>query len=437
MVVRLLCAVGILMSSAYAAGREPDSAVGNQASAVCNEAPELKTHWGDEHLAAHRRTGFYLVTGHVGDQRQLMRVGISNSNTTYDGDEETNPFPDHETEESLFNTTLGQMKRTEYLGVRVDVQGLRPARVGVLARESALRPYIGVRSGVLGMDYLQHYCINCRPHEPWLEVSKTARPPEGVEPEPLHFLGNQPIQYVGLPGVAREKVIISTASNTFLSLRREVIAAMVSAGHAKPVYVSRMASDSGSTPTAAYVIRRMTFGGVNIADVVVTASHQSMIGLSLLDYFDWTIDLPNRQIWLKPLYEGDPLRPPVNASGMQAFPTFEGSIVVTVVRPDAAASEAGLKVGDHIVAIDGCSTSETSARELAELICENGRTLRLEVLREGGCVHSVPLQLKRTWEFPPKWEPEEVAAPLLPDFVSTNRRQGVHARDDRQAAGSS
>jgi hypothetical protein len=116
------------------------------------------------------------------------------------------------------------------------------------------------------------------------------------------------------------------------------------------------------------------------------------LGLTVLSRFTPTFDYANETLYLEPV--AHPLEIPPNRSGIAFTKTHSNVIDVEAVRPNSAASSAGLAAGDKITKVNGRSASELSSADFLELVtAQAGSVVRLTVER-GTATRNVTLALR-------------------------------------------
>ncbi len=123
----------------------------------------------------------------------------------------------------------------------------------------------------------------------------------------------------------------------------------------------------------------------SVGYVAKLESRHGSIGSEILRRFDVIIDYPNRMLTLIPNRNIDaPFR--YNMSGIEInapvpdLPIF----IISHIRENSPASEAGLEVGDQIYNINGIRAVDLSLAKIVDLLLErDGRRIDLTVIRDG------------------------------------------------------
>jgi len=159
-------------------------------------------------------------------------------------------------------------------------------------------------------------------------------------------------------------------------------------------------------PTTSYLtrIREMTLGPVKIDDVVAGFGTQSKgsladpnylgnVGSKLLKRFVVTFDYGHRIMYLKRLPEPIEDAATFDRSGAW-INTADNGFEIVNVTPGGAAQAAGLKAGDHIVAVDGAPAHSAQLSDLRERLRDpHVPRVGLTVV-SGGQSRTVDLKLK-------------------------------------------
>jgi hypothetical protein len=116
------------------------------------------------------------------------------------------------------------------------------------------------------------------------------------------------------------------------------------------------------------------------------------LGLSVLSRFIPTFDYANQTLYLEPV--AHPLLIPPNRSGIGFTKNGPDAIDVVAVRPNSAASAAGIMAGDQILAVNGIGARNLSAADFVAIVTGRpGTVLRLTV-RHGTTTRDLELALR-------------------------------------------
>ena len=143
-------------------------------------------------------------------------------------------------------------------------------------------------------------------------------------------------------------------------------------------------------------------GGYEIRDVIVSyvseeysdnTFHEAMIGLGLLSRFNLVFDYSRRRMYVEPNHTfADPFDYNMTGIWMRRGrgPYFE----VKHVQPDSPAGEAGMRIGDRILQINGKDVGEYTVWELRPILRQEGNTVTLTVQRDNE-QNEIALKLRR------------------------------------------
>lgn len=119
----------------------------------------------------------------------------------------------------------------------------------------------------------------------------------------------------------------------------------------------------------------------------------AILSEDILRRYVMTIDFERNAVWFKPIPGAKPL--PFDRSGLEADKEQDGSFVVWYVVPGTPASQAGLKAGARIIAIDGRPSRDYSGADLWILGCgPSGSGLVLTIANRASSPHQVVLRLR-------------------------------------------
>lgn len=159
-------------------------------------------------------------------------------------------------------------------------------------------------------------------------------------------------------------------------------------------------------PTRASVarVKRLRLGSVNVNDVVVDMSRHAQgvmahgapagsVGSGLLRRFTVTFDYAGQRLFLRP-HSGTVVRDAFDRSGLW-LNRGAGGLRVDAVIERSPAAEAGIKVDDVVVSVDGRAAAGLSLGDVRDRLRDApvGTEVRLGV-RRGGAVRAVILRLR-------------------------------------------
>jgi hypothetical protein len=116
------------------------------------------------------------------------------------------------------------------------------------------------------------------------------------------------------------------------------------------------------------------------------------LGLTVLSHFTPTFDYANETMYLEPL--AHPLVIPRNRSGLSFAKNEPKAIVVVAVRPNSAASAAGINSGDRIVAVNGKDAENFSGADFVDLVTAPAGTRLTLTVKRGSSTRDVTLVLR-------------------------------------------
>ncbi|HJU19224.1 MAG TPA: aspartyl protease family protein [Stellaceae bacterium] len=260
-------------------------------------------------------------------------------------------------------------------------------------------------AGVIGNELLAHFAVRLD----YEGRTLTLRPAQGFDDHgngtkvPLRLRGKAPAVSAaadGIPGV----FVLDTGSVGALTLRREFVEKHgLEARHPSAL---RVKSISAAGPFEAILTRldRFDVAGSRIdrpaarfpsttGKGLVFTDIDGSIGYEILRQFTITFDYERRNLWFE--HSGAfGTRTGQGSAGFQAVKSEGAGFKVITVLPNTAAAEAGVRVGDVIVAIDGRSTASMSLSDFAVLMRRPPGTLvNFDIDRDGNR-QSVSLTLK-------------------------------------------
>ncbi|HTM58052.1 MAG TPA: aspartyl protease family protein [Candidatus Udaeobacter sp.] len=137
---------------------------------------------------------------------------------------------------------------------------------------------------------------------------------------------------------------------------------------------------------------RLGLGRLRLRDVPGAGPGVSLIGGEVLRRFRVIFDYPHREMILEPnRHFGDVFA--TDASGLSLRLSDDGTaFIVHDVIAGSPGAEAGIRTGDHIVAIDACPARRLDLVRAQRLLEESGRTCMIEFER-GGSRQTRPVRL--------------------------------------------
>ena len=159
--------------------------------------------------------------------------------------------------------------------------------------------------------------------------------------------------------------------------------------------------------THTFVLENFTIGTdirIKSAPFKVEQSGSAVIGVPLLRMFSIILDLPKQIAYFKPLRDGSVSVPSEPGFGVKPFWDSNKGLFVSSLDDDSPAIQAGLAIGDTILAIDSEDTSRYSKDEFCSLMLEMAsnqspfetqETLEITVRKVDGTVQNGTLLLHR------------------------------------------
>lgn len=135
--------------------------------------------------------------------------------------------------------------------------------------------------------------------------------------------------------------------------------------------------------------------GISTATKGIQASKNvsGIIGSQIMRMYNFTIDYGAKMLYLEKDHTYD-ANFKVNCSGIDVQLSLDKKkVLIHQVFENSPASEAGIKVDDELVSINGKSMDEINLAEVKKLLKEEGETVNL-VINQGGSEKSVSLELK-------------------------------------------
>ena len=146
-------------------------------------------------------------------------------------------------------------------------------------------------------------------------------------------------------------------------------------------------------PTSGYVGRlpQIDIGGYEISDLLVAyvspedskdATAEAMIGLGLLSRFNLIFDYSRQRLIIAPNSRFNDSFD-YDMSGLSTRKSPDGFLEIVRVYDNSPASDAGLKIGDEIISINGRPAADCDIFERELLFRQEGKIVRLVVRRDG------------------------------------------------------
>lgn len=233
----------------------------------------------------------------------------------------------------------------------------------------------GTIDGVLGYSFLSHFAvtIDMQHHRVTLTTPAGYRRPLGAVGEPADLSDNTPVVQAridSVPGTFK----LDTGDSGSLILTAPFVNAYGFARrypHGAPELFEGV---GGMQHGRAVRVARFTLGGATLRDEVTSLSLATTgvlggttgnIGHDVLQRFVFTVDYARKRVDFTP---NDLLGAyvPYKRTGAVATRQSDGTLRVIVVVPNSAASNAGIDVGDTLVALNGYPLARLDMAQVAE-----------------------------------------------------------------------
>ena len=146
-------------------------------------------------------------------------------------------------------------------------------------------------------------------------------------------------------------------------------------------------------------------------DVQGIPIHHNTLGAPVLSRFRVTLDFPNKKAYFKPRTDL-PDRDPPDAAGLLLRREASGTYIDDV-RFDSPAQEAGLKIDDRLISVNGEDADKAAFFRLYEMLSQGGQSATLVYERKKQS-QTVVLKLRHPIRWPPVW-PEKKPIRKIPD----------------------
>ncbi len=212
-------------------------------------------------------------------------------------------------------------------------------------------------------------------------------------PITLREAGNQFFVPVTLLSVARELLLDSGTNSTNLSWDTWEQLSKVWT----PKSVIEGIAGSGSSTSTAFLacIPSSRFGNMEIKNQALRvqnpvgtgafseAGFQGILGSDFLQQFEVTFDLSHALLYLKPDIDFRPDPYKYVTIGIQFAKDTSGAFTVVSVWKNSPAAEAGIKIGDQIISVDGHSINDLTPEQFSKkLHAKAGTPIKLKIEHE-------------------------------------------------------
>jgi hypothetical protein len=184
-------------------------------------------------------------------------------------------------------------------------------------------------------------------------------------------------------------------------------------------------SQAGTRPRIWAIVRRVELAEAETLDAVGPVANVATVGLRILRRYRMAIDYPRGQVAFRPR-EDMPERIAPDACGIFFQRQAEGTFVRDVYLKGVA-HEAGLRVGDRVVSLDGQPIERLSFGQIYDLLARGGEQVTFVVDQPIGAPakpgevspvtrRTIRFQLRWPFTWPPKWpEKAPVKRPIPVD----------------------
>lgn len=170
-----------------------------------------------------------------------------------------------------------------------------------------------------------------------------------------------------------------------------------------PGYAVRAQGTGGANTGTVQTLKDFSIGGHQIPNITADFTQMKSgsfaswteagdLGLSVLSRFTSTFDYADETLHLEPL--AHPLVILRNRSGLGFTKNDPKAIAVVVVRPNSAASAAGIDAGDRIVAVNGIEATNLSSADFVDLVTRPAGTVLKLTVAHGTSTRDVTLVLR-------------------------------------------
>jgi len=287
--------------------------------------------------------------------------------------------------------------------VRISLPGVAPIKLHMLVMPEGLISYSSMFGrpvyGIIGYEIFGRFTVEINYQQEYIRLHEpfTYKPRRRWGRLPITLKKAKPYVTASLllpdGDTLREAWLMDTGASMAVSLLDEgleppdpSIPAFLGQGLNGNVY-GRLAR-SPSFQIGEYLLEDVITGYPDTSAIPVLPTDHGWygnIGSELISRFHVVFDYPRSQVFLKP--NGRFRRPfSYNISGLEVLSAghnFE-KYIISYVRPDSPADQAGLKVNDEVLALNGQSVDGLEIDEVyGSLVRRNGRSLQVKVKRNG------------------------------------------------------
>jgi PDZ domain-containing protein/aspartyl protease len=267
--------------------------------------------------------------------------------------------------------------------------------------------------GILGHDFIERYVVTIdyvRRELRLLDADHFEYAGPGTS-LPITFSQNHPVVTTSLRLANGDSLggrfVVDVGASSALSLTGTFVQAHALRSRIQPL-VQRIGGGGvgGMTRTDVGRVATLRLGGAEVHNVVTSLYGDSAgvmsgnegwignIGGDVLRRFTVFLDYRHRRIILEPHAGTDqPFEGDMSGAGFVIADTT-GRLVVTDIVRDSPAAQAGLAIGDTVVAVDGVPPGDRALPALRDRLHREGETVALSVLR-GGATTTIRFRTKR------------------------------------------
>lgn len=290
-------------------------------------------------------------------------------------------------------------------GVSVQIGTLTLSNLNVVLIPATAMPVLGdeksfVLDGIIGYDLFSRFAVQVNHPAGVLRLHRSAQAPRDpadsvlpLEVKGGHVFMQLQVQPTRQSQLAEAHVHLDTGASGAMSVRADGSSVFTRPSHAwaRRSFGVQGGSDGWEAPVAAVKLGGITFEnelvGFQERDLDPGLGRDGRLGHRLLQRFDYTVDLPARQLTLRTTPHTTRV-PPTGFVGLAAVP-YDGGYIVRQVVPRSPAAAAGFTGGDRLIRVAGRAVSGLNWRQFNELLeLEPGASIEV-------CVDAVPVDCRR------------------------------------------
>ena len=255
--------------------------------------------------------------------------------------------------------------------------------------------------GIMGLEVLKNFVteINFENekfviHPDSMDIN--TRKPDGEKTFLLKMLpkGMNSIELVAKVSNGKRMILALDTGNAFYAVTHRDVLERVGLWpeKKKPKFMSTAYVASGPVDTWSLMISDLEVYGVPVPRSVwsiidlpsSSASHDGTIGFGFLKHFNIIIDMGRRRVWLENFTGRVTDDFPAHIGLVSIYSRRDQRMVIVNVTPDGPAFKAGIKTGDHLLAIDDENLLKSTYRHVNSVLTgSEGTEVRLAVSRKG------------------------------------------------------